>query len=131
MMTDPIADMLTRIRNALHARKEMVDVPPSRVKETILKVFAEEGFIKGYEAREEQGRSWIQIALAYDRNGLPVLRGVERVSKPSLRTYVGAEEIPPVQNGLGVNVLSTSRGVISDRQARLLHVGGEIVCRLW
>lgn len=131
MMTDPIADMLTRIRNALHARKEVVDVPRSRVKETILKVFADEGFIKGYDTKDEQGRSWIRIELAYDQNGFPVLRGLERVSKPSLRTYVRAEAIPPVQNGLGVNVLSTSRGMMSDRQAQLLHVGGEIVCRLW
>jgi Ribosomal protein S8 len=131
VVTDPIADMLTCVRNALHARKERVDVPWSRMKEAILKVMAEEGFIKEQSVIEERGKVRLRIRLAYDQNGRPVMHGMERVSKPSLRTYVGADEIPQVFNGLGVSVLSTSRGILTDREARKQHVGGEILCRLW
>jgi len=131
MGTDPIADFLTRIRNAHHARKERVDIPWSRLKEAILKVIAEEGFIKEYSVVEEQRRPWLRVWLKYDAGGRPVTRGLTRASKPSLRTYVGADEIPLVQNGLGVSVLSTSRGIMVDREARRQHVGGEILCSLW
>jgi small subunit ribosomal protein S8 len=131
MRTDPIADLLTSLRNALHARKERVDVPWSRLKEAIVKVMGEEGFIKDHSVVDENGRLQLRVWLKYDPAGRPVLRGLKRVSKPSLRTYVGAKEIPPVQNGLGVNVLSTSRGIVVDREARKLHVGGEILCSLW
>lgn len=131
MVTDPIANMLTSVRNAIHARKERVDVPLSRLKEAIAKVMVEEGFIKECSAVEEDGRAMLRIWIAYDKQGEPVLRGLVRVSKPSLRNYVGAENIPSVQNGLGVHVLSTSRGILTDRAARKLHIGGEILCRLW
>jgi len=131
MGTDPIADFLTRIRNALHARKERVDIPWSRLKEAITKVIVEEGFIKEYSVVEEQRRPWLRVWLKYEASGRPVVRGLTRVSKPSLRTYVGAGEIPLVQNGLGVSVLSTSRGIMIDRNARKLRVGGEILCSLW
>lgn len=131
MVTDPIANMLTSVRNAIHARKERVDVPWSRLKEAIAKVMVEEGFIKECSAVEEGGRSVLRVWIAYDRQGEPVLRGLVRVSKPSLRNYVGAEDIPSVQNGLGVHVLSTSQGILTDRAARKLHIGGEILCRLW
>lgn len=131
MSTDPIADFLTFIRNALHAHKERVDIPWSRLKEAIAKVIAEEGFIKEYSVIAERKRPWLRVWLKYDARGRPVVRGLKRFSKPSLRAYVGATEIPRVQNGLGVNVLSTSRGIMVDREARKLHVGGEILCSLW
>ena len=131
MGTDPIADFLTSIRNALHARKERVDIPWSRLKEALTKAIAEEGFIREYSVVEERGRSWLRVWLKYDAHGRPVVRGLKRVSKPSLRTYVGTREIPLVQSGLGVSVLSTSRGLMVDREARKLHIGGEILCSLW
>jgi small subunit ribosomal protein S8 len=131
MTTDPIADLLTALRNALHARKERVDVPWSRLKEAIAKAMVEEGFIKEQSRVEEQDWPQLRVWLKYDAAGRPVLHGLKRVSKPSLRIYVGANEIPLVQNGLGVNVLSTSRGILLDREARKLRVGGEILCSLW
>ena len=131
MITDPIADLLTALRNALHARKERVDVPWSRLKGAIVKVMVEEGFIKEHSMIEEQNRQQLRVWLKYDSAGRPILRGLKRVSKSSLRTYVGANEIPLVQNGLGVNILSTSRGILVDREARKLRVGGEILCSLW
>jgi small subunit ribosomal protein S8 len=132
MRTDSIADMLTFIRNGLHARKERVDIPWSRLKEEIIKRMADEGFVKkDYSVLEEKGHRLLRIWLKYDPNGRPVLRGLRRASTPGLRTYVGVGEIPAVQNGLGVSVLSTSRGVLIDRQARKLHVGGEVLCYLW
>jgi small subunit ribosomal protein S8 len=131
MQTDPIADMLTCIRNGLHARKERVEIPWSRLKEAVMKVVQEEGFIKEQAVVEENGRRVLRVWLKYDATGRPVLRGLRRVSKPSLRTYVGADEIPLVQNGFGVSVLSTSRGILADREARKLHIGGEILCSLW
>jgi len=131
MRTDPIADLLTSIRNGLHAHKERVNVPWSRLKEAIIKVVVDEGFLKEYAKVEEQGRPLLRIWLKYDAAGKPVLRGVKRMSKPSLRLYAGTSDIPLVQNGLGVNILSTSRGVMADREARKQHVGGEILCSLW
>jgi small subunit ribosomal protein S8 len=131
MRTDPVADLLTCIRNGLHAHKERVEVPWSRLKEAVVKVAVEEGFLKEYTTNEEKGHRLLRIWLKYDAAGHPVLRGIRRVSKPSLRSYVKVENIPQVQNGLGVNVLSTSRGVVADREARKLHVGGELLCSLW
>jgi small subunit ribosomal protein S8 len=131
MRTDPIADLLTSIRNGLHAHKERVDAPWSRLKESLIKVAIDEGFLKEYTRIEEKGRPLLRIWLKYDAIGQPVLRGVKRVSKPSLRTYAGAGSIPLVQNGLGVNILSTSRGLMADREARKQNVGGEILCSLW
>jgi small subunit ribosomal protein S8 len=131
MQTDPIADLLTSIRNGLHAHKERIDAPWSRLKESIVKVVIEEGFLKEYERVEEKGRPFLRIWLKYDGSGQPVLRGVKRISKPSLRTYAGTTAIPLVQNGLGVNILSTSRGILADREARKQRIGGEILCSLW
>ena len=131
MRTDPIADLLTSIRNGLHAHKERVDAPWSRLKESLVKVAVDEGFLKEYAKIEEKGQPLLRIWLKYDATGQPVLRGVKRVSKPSLRTYTGAGNIPLVQNGLGVNILSTSRGLMADREARKQNVGGEILCSLW
>jgi small subunit ribosomal protein S8 len=131
MRADPVADLLTCIRNGLHAHKERVEVPWSRLKEAVVKTVVQEGFLKEYATAEEKGHRLLRIWLKYDVSGHPVLRGIKRVSKPSLRTYVKAAQIPPVQNGLGVSVLSTSRGVLTDREARNLRVGGEILCSLW
>ena len=131
MRTDPIADLLTSIRNGLHAHKERVDAPWSRLKESVVKVFVEEGFLKEYAKIEEKGRPLLRVWLKYDSAGQPALRGIKRVSKPSLRTYTGTSNIPLVQNGLGVNILSTSRGILADREARKQHIGGEILCSLW
>src|SRR5690349_15636582 len=117
MQTDPIADLLTNIRNGLHAHKERIDAPWSRLKESIIKVFVEEGFLKEYTKVEEKGRPLLRIWLKYDPAGQPVVRGIKRVSKPSLRTYASTGSIPLVQNGLGVNILSTSRGIMADREA--------------
>jgi small subunit ribosomal protein S8 len=131
MRTDPVADLLTHIRNAIHARKDRVDTPWSRLKEEIAKVLREEGFIG--EVSSVDGAKWatLRLWLKYDTKGQSIVRGLKRVSKPSRRVYVNAEEIPLVQNGLGVNVLSTSRGIVIDRQARKLHIGGEILCSVW
>ena len=131
MRTDPIADLLTCVRNGLHAHKERVDVPWSRLKEAVIKVFIQEVFLKEYATVEENNRSLLRIWLKYDAAGKPVLRGLKRMSKPSLRSYTRAEKIPLVQNGLGVNIISTSRGIFADREARKLHIGGEILCSLW
>lgn len=131
MQTDPLADMLTRIRNALHARKETVSIPRSRLKEAVVKILVAEGFLQDYRVVEEHGFPHLDILLKYEPTDSPALRGLTRVSKPSLRTYVRADAVPSVRNGLGVNVLSTSRGVLADRDARKLHVGGEVLCSAW
>ena len=131
MRTDPVADLLTCIRNGLHAHKERIEVPWSRLKEAVVKTVVQEGFLKEYSTAEEKGHRFLRIWLKYDVAGHPVLRGIKRVSKPSLRTYVRADQIPSVQNGLGVSVLSTSRGVLADREARTLRIGGEILCSVW
>jgi small subunit ribosomal protein S8 len=131
MGTDPIADFLTRIRNAIHARKDRVDAPWSRLKEALAKVLQEEGFIGEFSVIEEEGKKILRLLLKYDAKGESIIRGLQRVSKPGRRVYVGTTEIPSVQNGLGVNVLSTSHGIMVDRQARKLRVGGEILCSVW
>jgi small subunit ribosomal protein S8 len=131
MQTDPIADLLTSIRNGFHAHKERIDAPWSRLKESIVKTVIEEGFLREYEKIEEKGRPILRIWLKYDTTGKPVLRGMKRVSKPSIRTYSGSTSIPLVQNGLGVSILSTSRGIMTDKEARKQHIGGEILCNLW
>lgn len=131
MGTDPIADFLSRIRNALHARKDRVEIPWSRLKESITKVLQEEGFFGEYELVEEGQKAKLRLRLKYDAKGQPIVKGLERISRPGRRVYVGANEIPLIQNGLGVNVLSTSRGILVDRQARKMHAGGEILCSVW
>jgi len=130
-MTDPIADLLTRIRNAAHARKEQVDVPYSRVKARIVEVLASEGYLKEHSVVEQEGHRILRVWLKYDTHNRPVIIGLKRVSKPSLRKYVGTDEIPPIRRGLGVSILSTPAGIVTDREARKLHVGGEIVCSVW
>ena len=126
-MSDPIADLLTRIRNAQMVAKPTVSVPSSKVKVAIAQVLKDEGYIDGFQVKTEAGKSELEIALKYYA-GRPVIERLERVSKPGLRVYRGRDDIPRIMNGLGVAILSTSRGVMTDRKARADGVGGEILC---
>jgi small subunit ribosomal protein S8 len=130
-MTDPIADMLTRIRNALAAKHQKVDVPMSGVKLEVARILREEGFINNYKVIGEGVRRNIRIYLRYGPRGEQVLSALERVSKPGCRVYVDSGNIPKVLGGMGVNIISTSRGLMTDRRARREHVGGEIICRVY
>jgi small subunit ribosomal protein S8 len=130
-MTDPIADLLTRIRNGNRARKERVDVPWSTLKDAIARVLIAEGFLRDATVVGEGTAKQLRLALKYDEQRRPVITGIERVSRPSLRVYVGKEEIPLVRGGLGINVLSTPAGVLVDREAKQRGVGGELICAVW
>ena len=132
MLTDPVADMLTRIRNANRARKAAVDMPWSRHKEAIAKALVNEGYLESAaEVTEEGSGRTLRIGLRYDDRRRPVILGIKRVSRPSLRVYVGSTEIPAIRKGLGVQVLSTPRGILVDRDARKQGVGGELLCTVW
>ena len=131
MMTDPIADLLTRIRNANRARKDWADVPWSKLKEAIARVLVVEGFVREASVNEENGRKLLRVTLKYDEFRRPVVSGIRRVSRPSLRVYVGGRQIPVIRKGLGISVLSTPKGVIADRVARKENVGGEVICSVW
>ena len=126
-MSDPIADMLTRIRNAQSAEKTEVAMPSSKLKVAIASVLKDEGYVDGFAVREDAGKAQLSIALKYYA-GRPVIDRIERVSRPGLRIYKGKEDIPKVMNGLGVAILSTSHGVMTDRKARATGVGGEVLC---
>ena len=126
-MSDPIADMLTRIRNAQRSEKQLVAIPASRMKASIAQVLKDEGYIEDYAVRENAGKPLLEISLKYYA-GKPVIEKIERVSRPGLRIYRGKAEIPNVMNGLGVAIVSTSKGVMTDRKARGLGVGGEVLC---
>ena len=130
-MTDPIADLLTRIRNGAHARKEQVDVPWSKLKVRVVEVLIAEGFLKEHGVIEQDGHKVLRVWLRYDVQNRPVISGLKRISRPSLRVYVGAQEIPAIRRGLGVNILSTPAGILTDREARKRNIGGEIVCSVW
>lgn len=131
MHSDPIADMLTRIRNANALRYEEVSMPNSKMKEGIAKILEKEGFIAAYKVDEVEGKKVLSITLKYGENGERVITNLERVSKPGLRVYVEASKIPSVLKGLGIAILSTPNGLLSDAQARKAHVGGEILCKVW
>lgn len=131
MVTDPIADMLTRLRNASMVRHRRVAMPHSKMKEAIAKILADEGFISGYTVTEAVPQPTLIMGMKYTGKGNPVLTGLERVSTPGRRVYVGYREIPWVRSGLGVNIVSTPRGVMSGRQARRDGVGGELLCNVW
>lgn len=131
MMTDPIADLLARIRNALHARKERVEAPYSRLKERVVGVMKAEGFLKECAVIEVDEHKVLRLWLKYNEVGQPVIRGLKRVSRPGLRVYVGVEKIPQVRRGLGISILSTSRGVLVDQEAHRQRVGGEVMCAVW
>ena len=130
MMTDPIADMLTRIRNANQMRKETVVIPTSKVKSAILEVLKNEGFITDYSVSADL-KSETTITLKYTENNQRVIRGLKRISKPSLHVYSKAEELPKVLNGLGVAIISTSQGIMSDKEARKQKIGGEVLAYVW
>jgi small subunit ribosomal protein S8 len=131
MMTDPIADMLTRIRNAVRVERPHVTMPLSKVKRGLAEVLKREGYIWGFEEVESEPVSELKLELKYGPNGERVIRHIKRVSKPGRRVYQRADGLRPVLNGLGISIISTSRGVISDREARQRNLGGEVLCELW
>ena len=130
-MTDPIADMLTRIRNANTVKHETVDVPASNIKKEIARILLEEGFVRGYDVIEDGKQGIIRIQLKYGQTGERVISGLKRISKPGMRVYAANQEIPKVLNGLGISIISTSKGILTDRQARKENVGGEVICYVW
>ena len=130
-MTDPIADLLTRLRNGLMARHKTVDVPASKVKAEIARILAEEGYLTGYELVEDGRQGLLRLQLKYASTGEKAITGLERVSRPGRRVYCGKGEIPRVLGGLGVAVLSTNQGLMTDREARKRRMGGEILCFVW
>lgn len=130
-MTDPIADMLTRIRNAQKATHEEVDIPCSKIKINLTKILKSEGYIRNFKVFSDGAHKNIRIFLKYDEGGVPVISGLKRVSKPSCRRYRGYADIPKILNGYGINIVSTSKGLLTDREARKLNVGGEVICSLW
>ena len=130
-MTDPIADMITRIRNGMAVDKRFVDIPSSNLKKRIAFILKEESYIKDFMFIQNGVKSLIRVFIKYDRKGETVISGIERVSKPGLRVYVGSGEIPRVLDGLGISILSTSKGVISNKTAKRFGVGGEILCKVW
>ncbi len=131
-ITDPIADMLTRIRNANNAKHDTVDVPASNMKKSIAQILLDEGYIKNYQLIDDGTQGVIRIALKYNQpNKEKVITGLRRVSKPGLRVYAGADELPRVIKGLGIAIVSTSKGVMTDKAARAAHVGGEVLAFVW
>ena len=130
-ITDPIADMLTRIRNAGSARHATVEGPASGMKKAIAQILLDEGYIKAFEVVEEGVQGTIKITLKYNANKEKAISGLRRVSKPGLRVYAGADELPRVLKGLGVAIISTSKGIMTDKKARELHVGGEVLAFIW
>ncbi|GGJ00971.1 30S ribosomal protein S8 [Alicyclobacillus cellulosilyticus] len=131
MMTDPIADMLTRIRNANLVGHEKVEVPASKLKRAIAEILKREGYIRDAEYIEDDKQGIIRLFLKYGKNQERVITGLKRISKPGLRVYVSADNIPRVLGGLGIAILSTSKGILTDKEARKLHVGGEVLCYIW
>ena len=130
-MTDPIADYLTRIRNAQNAQKFWVDIPASNMKKRISFVLKEEKFIRDFILVKDNKQDTLRIFLNYDYDKKPVIHGIQRFSKPGCRRYVASASLPRVLNGMGISILSTSKGVVSDKKARLLKVGGEVLCQVW
>tara|TARA_B100000945_G_scaffold296071_1_gene274068 strand:+ start:14 stop:403 length:390 start_codon:yes stop_codon:yes gene_type:complete len=129
-MSDPIADYLTRVRNALHAQKKWVDIPSSNLKIRISYILKEESFIRDYVLIKDDKQNLLRIFLSYNE-GTPIIKGIKRVSKPGCRNYVATNNIPRVLNGLGISILTTSKGVMSDKKARKYKVGGEVLCQVW
>jgi small subunit ribosomal protein S8 len=130
-ITDPVADMLTRIRNANSAKHDTVDVPASNMKKSIAQILLEEGYIKNFQVISDDKQGMIHITLKYNAGKEKVITGLRRVSKPGLRVYVGADELPKVLRGLGIAIISTSKGVMTDKKARIAHVGGEVLAFVW
>ncbi|MCS7300405.1 MAG: 30S ribosomal protein S8 [Fimbriimonadales bacterium] len=131
MMTDPIADMLTRIRNGAQARKASVEIPGSRLKTQIADLLKKEGFIRDYEVKQDGARSTLVVHLKYTPRGESVIQHIERVSKPGRRIYAPVEELRPIKRGLGTAIVSTSQGLLPDRECRRRRIGGEVICIVW
>ncbi|MBQ4409437.1 MAG: 30S ribosomal protein S8 [Firmicutes bacterium] len=130
-MTDPVADMLTRIRNANTAGHATVDIPASKIKKNIAEILVKEGYIKGYEIVEGETQDTIRVAMKYGPDKAKVITGIKKISKPGLKVYAKADEVPKVLGGLGIAIISTSSGLITDKEARKLGVGGEVICYVW
>jgi small subunit ribosomal protein S8 len=130
-MTDPIADMLTRIRNAVRARHPRVDIPHSRLKQAVAGILRDEGYVAAVAAVEKDGFKVLRVTLRYDDEGEPLIEGLTMVSKPGRRIYAGYRDIPPVMGGVGLSIVSTPRGLLSGREARRRRIGGEILCNVW
>lgn len=131
MITDPIADMLTRIRNGNNARHSSVEIPASKVKKDLAQILLDEGYIKGYNVTEDDVQGTITVDLKYGPNDEKVISGIRRISRPGLRVYVKNKEVPKVLGGLGIAIISTSKGIVTDRVARAEGVGGEVICYVW
>lgn len=131
VMTDPIADMLTRIRNANNAKHATVTVPSSNIKKAIAGILLEEGYIKDFKYIEDDKQGMLELELKYGEDESKVISGIKRISKPGLRIYVAKEDVPKVLNGLGIAIMSTSKGIMTDKNARKNNVGGEVVCYVW
>jgi len=131
VMTDPIADMLTRIRNASNQKHSAVDIPMSKLKVEMAKILTESGFVQNFSVNGEGKDKKISVRLKYSRTDVPMITGLKRISKPGCRVYVGKDEVPQVIGGIGIAILSTSRGLLSDREARKDKVGGEVLCYIW
>ncbi|ACL03598.1 MULTISPECIES: 30S ribosomal protein S8 [Desulfatibacillum] len=130
-MTDPLADMLTRIRNGVKARFTQVDIPASNVKIDVARVLKDEGFIKNYKVIKDDKQGILRVYLKYGPSQTPVIYGIERVSRPGRRVYLKAKDVKPVLHGMGSAILTTSQGVMTDREARIKNVGGEVICKVW
>ena len=130
-MTDPIADMLTRIRNAIRSRKAKVQIPSSKIKQRIAEVLSEEGFVGAVRAESDEKQGTITIELRYDNNNRNVIEGLRRTSKPGQRKYVRHNGMPKVRSGLGIAILTTSKGIMTEREARKQQLGGELICEVW
>ena len=130
-MTDPIADMLTRVRNASSVQHDTVDIPASNIKKEIARILLEEGYIKGYDVIEDGKQGLIRMQLKYGKNGEKVITGIKKISKPGMRVYADRNNVPKVLNGIGISVISTSKGIVTDKEARTLNVGGEVLCYVY
>ena len=131
LVTDPIADMLTRIRNAINVKHESVSIPASNEKRAIAKILLEEGYIRGFEETEDEGKKNIIVSLKYDETGDSIIQGLKRISKPGLRIYAQKDKLPKVLSGLGIAIVSTNKGIVTDKVARKLGVGGEVLAYVW
>jgi small subunit ribosomal protein S8 len=130
-MTDPIADMLTRIRNGNNAKHDSVDIPASNIKKQLAQILLDEGFVKGYDVIDDGKQGIIRVDLKFGQHNQKVISGIKRISKPGLRVYVKNDEVPRVLGGLGIAILSTSKGVMTDKEARKEGIGGEVICYVW
>ncbi len=131
MMTDPIADMLTRIRNSVLVKNEKIDIPASRIKVEIAKILKEEGFVKSYKILKDKKQGILRLTPKYAPDGKPVVSGLKRISTPGRRVYIGKDEVPRVMGGVGIAIITTSKGILTDKECRREGVGGEVLCYIW